>query len=259
MRTRSGLPGSLSLAAVIALIATPLPAMAQDADMAAAVAALEWREIGPTIMGGRIADIAPVESDPSTFYVATATGGLWKTINHGNNFESVFDDQTMLSIGDVTLAPSNPNVVWVGSGEPQNRQSSPWGMGVFRVHGRRPHLDPPGARGHAPHLPHSGPPAESGRGLRGGDGSPVGLQPRAWCLPDDGRRRDVGAGPPCRRAHGRDRPCHGSGRSEDVVRGHVPAAADVVGLQRRRAGQRHLPDDGWRRQLDEARRRPAGG
>ncbi len=135
----------------------------------------------------------------------------------------------------------------------------PLGDGRVPVDGRRPDVDPPRARGDAPHLPHPGAPAESGRGLRSGDGSPVGLQPRAWCLPDDGRRRDVGAGPPRRRAHGRDRPRHGSGRSEDVVRGHVPAAADVVGLQRRRAGQRHLPDDGWRRQLDEARRRPAGG
>jgi hypothetical protein len=122
---------------LIAALATPLiawPAVtsAQQTQMAAATAALEWREIGPTIMSGRVADLAVVESDPSTFYVGTATGGVWKTINHGISFESVFDDQPTSSIGDVTVAPSNPNVVWVGSGEPQNRQSSPWGMGVFR-------------------------------------------------------------------------------------------------------------------------------
>jgi len=83
-------------------------------------------------MGGRVADLAVVESDPAVFYVGTATGGLWRTTNHGTTWESLFDDQPTSSIGDVTLAPSNPNVIWVGSGEPQNRQSSPWGNGVYR-------------------------------------------------------------------------------------------------------------------------------
>ena len=105
---------------------------AQQMDAEAATAALEWRQIGPTIMGGRVADLAVNEKDPAVFYVGTATGGLWKTENGGTTFSSLFDDQPTASVGDVTLAPSNPNVVWVGSGEPQNRQSSPWGMGVFR-------------------------------------------------------------------------------------------------------------------------------
>ena len=125
-------PVAVTLALLTLPLAAPGPALAQQPDMAAATAALEWREIGPTIMGGRVADLAVVESDPSTFYVATASGGVWKTENGGTSFESLFDDQPTASIGDVTVAPSNPNVVWVGSGEPQNRQSSPWGMGVFR-------------------------------------------------------------------------------------------------------------------------------
>jgi photosystem II stability/assembly factor-like uncharacterized protein len=107
------------------------PATAQQ-DLSRAVAALEWREIGPTIMGGRIADLAVVESNPAVFYVGTASGGVWKTTNHGQSFVPIFDDQPTASVGDVTIAPSNPNVVWVGSGEPQNRQSSPWGNGVYR-------------------------------------------------------------------------------------------------------------------------------
>ncbi len=110
----------------------PMPVAAQPSPMELATAGLEWREIGPTIMGGRIADVAVVESDPSTFYVGAATGGVWKTVNGGTSFEPVFGDEPTASIGDVTIAPSNPNVVWVGTGEPQNRQSSPWGMGVFR-------------------------------------------------------------------------------------------------------------------------------
>ncbi len=83
-------------------------------------------------MGGRISDLAVVESNPAVFYVGVASGGLWKTTNHGTTWEPLFDDQPTASIGAVTLAPSNPNVVWVGTGEPQNRQSSPWGDGVYK-------------------------------------------------------------------------------------------------------------------------------
>jgi len=92
---------------------------------------LEFREIGPTIMGGRVSDIDAVESDPATFYVATATGGVWKTENMGVSFEPVFSEGSTASIGGVTIAQNDPEVVWVGTGEPQNRQSSPWGDGVY--------------------------------------------------------------------------------------------------------------------------------
>ncbi len=120
------------VSSAIVAVLMPVLAVGTQAQVEAAVANLEWREIGPTIMGGRVADLAVVESDPAVFYVGTATGGLWKTVNHGTSFESVFDDHPTSSIGDVTLAPSNPNIVWVGTGEPQNRQSSPWGNGVYK-------------------------------------------------------------------------------------------------------------------------------
>src|SRR5262245_56065188 len=93
---------------------------------------LKWREIGPSIMGGRIDDFAVVEGNPSTFYVGAATGGVWKTTNAGTTFEPVFDDQGSTSIGDICIAPSDPNVVWVGTGEPNNCQSSSWGDGIYR-------------------------------------------------------------------------------------------------------------------------------
>jgi photosystem II stability/assembly factor-like uncharacterized protein len=109
-----------------------LQTLAAQTDVGSAVANLEFREIGPAIMGGRIADIAVVESKPQIFYVGTASGGLWKTNNHGTSWQPLFDEQPTASIGDVTLAPSNPNVIWVGTGEPQNRQSSPWGNGVYK-------------------------------------------------------------------------------------------------------------------------------
>jgi photosystem II stability/assembly factor-like uncharacterized protein len=91
-----------------------------------------WRSIGPANMGGRIDDIAVVESNPSTYYVAFAVGGLWKTVNNGTTWTPIFDDQPVASIGDVTVAPSDPNVVYVGTGEPNNRQSSSFGAGVYK-------------------------------------------------------------------------------------------------------------------------------
>ena len=108
------------------------PARAQTDRIEAAVSNLQWREIGPTIMGGRVADLAVVESNPAICYVGAATGGVWRTTNNGASWEPLFDDQPASSIGDVTLSQANPNLIWVGTGEPQNRQSSPWGNGVYK-------------------------------------------------------------------------------------------------------------------------------
>src|SRR5262245_15369709 len=86
-----------------------------------------WRSIGPANMGGRIDDIAVVETAPSTYYVGFATGGVWKTTNNGTTFTPIFDDQPVTSIGDIAIAPSNPDVIYVGTGEANNRQSASFG------------------------------------------------------------------------------------------------------------------------------------
>ena len=93
---------------------------------------LHFRSIGPAVMGGRIDDFAVVESDPRIIYVATAAGGILKTVNGGTTWEPIFDDQTVGSIGDIAIAPSNPSIIYVGTGEANNRQSSSWGNGVYR-------------------------------------------------------------------------------------------------------------------------------
>jgi len=91
-----------------------------------------WRSIGPANMGGRIDDIAAVEGNPSTFYVGFATGGLWKTVNNGTTFTPLFDEQPVTSIGDIAIAPSNPDVLYIGTGEANNRQSASFGAGVYK-------------------------------------------------------------------------------------------------------------------------------
>jgi hypothetical protein len=91
-----------------------------------------FRSIGPASMGGRIDDIAVVESNPFVMYVGFATGGLWKTVNNGTTWEPIFDTYSTASIGDVAVCQSDPNIVWVGTGEPNNRQSSTFGDGVYK-------------------------------------------------------------------------------------------------------------------------------
>ncbi|HSG46436.1 MAG TPA: hypothetical protein VLA43_01360 [Longimicrobiales bacterium] len=126
-------PALLGALLAAALTATAAPVAAQEeSPLARAVNGLDFREIGPAIMGGRVADLAVREDDPAVWYVGFASGGVWRTVNHGTSWEPLFDHQPHASIGAVTLAPSNPNVVWVGTGEPQNRQSSPYGGGVYR-------------------------------------------------------------------------------------------------------------------------------
>src|SRR5688572_19838039 len=93
---------------------------------------LKPRAIGPAVMGGRTVDFAVYEEDPAIFYAASASGGLLKTVNGGTTWENVFDRQSTVSIGDVAINPTDPNVVWVGTGEANNRQSSSWGDGIYK-------------------------------------------------------------------------------------------------------------------------------
>jgi photosystem II stability/assembly factor-like uncharacterized protein len=98
----------------------------------AALKNLKFRNIGPAVMGGRVDDFAVVESDPRIIYVGSAAGGIFKTVNGGVTWEPIFDSQPNSSIGDIALAPSNSAILYVGTGEPNNRQSSSWGAGVYK-------------------------------------------------------------------------------------------------------------------------------
>ena len=93
---------------------------------------LKARCIGPANMGGRIVDIVGVESDPNTFYVASAGGGVWKTTDGGNAFTPIFDDQPTQCIGAVAVCQGKPDVVYVGTGEGNPRNSVSWGSGVYK-------------------------------------------------------------------------------------------------------------------------------
>lgn len=99
-----------------------------------------WRPIGPAVTSGRVVDLAVAEGPESRvgdrlgklMYAASASGGVWKTTNAGTTWEPVFDNQNTSSIGDIALAPSNPEIVWVGTGESNNQRSSSWGDGVYK-------------------------------------------------------------------------------------------------------------------------------
>jgi photosystem II stability/assembly factor-like uncharacterized protein len=125
----------VALAAAIMFTGRPLAGRSEQAappPVATAFDALHFRQIGPASMSGRIADLAVYEANPSLYYVATAHGGVWKTTNNGTTFEAQFQNQGLMSIGDVTISQSNSDLVWVGTGESNNRQSTSWGDGVYK-------------------------------------------------------------------------------------------------------------------------------
>lgn len=93
---------------------------------------LAWRAVGPVVQGGRVVDIAAVPGEPYSFYVAYASGGLWKTTNNGVTFEPLSDAQPTMIVGDIAIDPQNPQTLWVGTGENNSSRSSYGGLGVFR-------------------------------------------------------------------------------------------------------------------------------
>ena len=93
---------------------------------------LHFRSIGPAATGGRIQDIEVDPKDPSTIYIAAASGGIWKTTNHGTMWRPIFEGQPDNTFGDLAIFPGNTQIVWAGTGEQNNRQSTSWGGGVYR-------------------------------------------------------------------------------------------------------------------------------
>ncbi|MCB1035475.1 MAG: hypothetical protein KDD47_16755 [Acidobacteria bacterium] len=93
---------------------------------------LAFRGIGPALTSGRIIDFAVHPKNRKVYYVAVASGGVWKTVNGGTSWESLFDDEGSYSIGCVTLDPNNPDVVWVGTGENNSQRSVGYGDGVYK-------------------------------------------------------------------------------------------------------------------------------
>lgn len=96
------------------------------------LAGLELRSIGPALTSGRIIDVAIDPRDTATWFVAVASGGVWKTTNAGTTFEPTFDGEGSYSIGCVTIDPNDSNVVWVGSGENNSQRSVGYGDGVYK-------------------------------------------------------------------------------------------------------------------------------
>src|ERR1039457_692972 len=119
------------LSGVLAFLVWTGSAFAQTA-YDTALKNLKFRSIGPATMGGRVDDLAVVESNPDIIYVGAAAGGIFKTVNGGMSWQAIFEDQPNPSIGDLALAPSNPSILYVGTGEANNRQSSSWGNGVYK-------------------------------------------------------------------------------------------------------------------------------
>jgi len=94
---------------------------------------LKFRSVGPAAYSGRVSDLAVNPENPSEYYVGAASGGLWKTENHGTTFKPIFDNQKVFSIGCLAMDPNNSNVVWVGTGENNSQRNLAYGDGVYKT------------------------------------------------------------------------------------------------------------------------------
>jgi len=133
MRQRQrGVRALAILAAVVSMVVVCAGDLAAQALSPEVLKSFTFRSIGPTRQSGRFIDIAVPELEPWTIYAATGSGGLWKSVNNGQSWEPIFDNQAVISIGDIAVAPSNPNIVYVGTGEANSSRSTYWGDGVYK-------------------------------------------------------------------------------------------------------------------------------
>jgi photosystem II stability/assembly factor-like uncharacterized protein len=115
---------------MIFLTVSNLPVIAQAAEHP--LAGIPLRNIGPALVSGRVSDFAFVPGQPQSFYVSMASGNLWKTDNNGITWTALFENEGSFAIGVVEIDPSNPNIIWVGSGENNSQRSVGYGDGVYK-------------------------------------------------------------------------------------------------------------------------------
>jgi photosystem II stability/assembly factor-like uncharacterized protein len=96
------------------------------------LAGLKFRSIGPALTGGRVIDVAVNPQDHTEYFIASGSGSLWKTMNNGITFSPSFDNQKTYAIGCVRIDPSNPNIIWVGTGENSNHYNVAYGDGIYK-------------------------------------------------------------------------------------------------------------------------------
>lgn len=106
--------------------------LAQDQFSASTFSGLKMRSIGPAFMSGRIADVVKNPKNPSTWYVATASGGVWKTTNNATTWKPIFDRYDSYTTGAIAIDPGNPNILWLGTGENASQRSAGYGDGVYK-------------------------------------------------------------------------------------------------------------------------------
>jgi len=111
---------------LLAILAAPALLAQSSVPVAQQFEKLHFRSVGPAIMSGRIADLTVYEKNTAIWYAGSAHGGVWKTTSNGAIMTPIFEDHGLMSIGDVTVSQQNPDVLWVGTGESNNRQSTSW-------------------------------------------------------------------------------------------------------------------------------------
>src|SRR6478736_2898341 len=119
-------------AAILAIVVSLTALAGAQAPPASPFSELHFRDIGPGVTSGRIHDIQIDPKDPAVLYVGTAGGGIWKSTNKGTTWKDIFGSQPDSSFGALAIFAKDPQIVWAGAGEQNNRQSSSWGSGVYR-------------------------------------------------------------------------------------------------------------------------------
>ncbi len=222
---------------------------------AATVSGLPARNIGSATMSGRVAAVDAIEQDGRiTVYVGAASGGVWKSVNGGTTYKSVFDRESVQSIGAVAIDPSNPKTVWVGSGEAWMRNSVSVGDGVYKSTDSGENWTNVGLKDSEHIAKILVDPADGNNVLVCADGTSLGRQRRTRRLQDDRRRQDMEESSGRRQWIDRLRTDgHEPAGAEDDLRVDVglPASGlDVSLRERAHLGQRAVQVDRWRRSLD---------
>lgn len=119
-------------AALVSLVGLSGPTAHAQVPDSLTLAGMRWRSVGPVNMAGRITAIAAEPGSSKTFYVAGASGGVWKTVNAGNSFVPLWETGPIASLGDLAIAPSNHKIIWLGTGEEDSRNSVAPGWGVYK-------------------------------------------------------------------------------------------------------------------------------